>query len=219
MTKPLTITKLGEKLHIEGYPDAVAVKRIDDVIARQLQAITLHHFDLDFCRKSLDELARLDRGLQPLLAEALWVSSIARYFKCFGENKARTQLGPKKILKLQPGAEKVFGYFHHLRDKHIIHDENPYSQAFTAVVLNPKGAQWKVADIVSLAMSAFTVDDDHLRSFSQLVDVTLAWVSAKRDELHNILGKEYEKWKYDDLLALPNISYTTPTSDKVGIRR
>lgn len=219
MIKQLTITKLGDKLHIEGYPDAVALKQIDDVIARQLRAIALHRFDLNFCRESLADLTRLDRGAQPLLAEALWVSSIARYFKCFGKNKARTQLTPKKVLKEHPGAEKVFAYFQDLRDKHIIHDENPYSQAFTALVLNAQGAKFKVADIISLAMNALTVDDDHLRSFSQLVEVTLAWVDAKRNALHNILGKEYEQWKYEDLLALPDISYTTPTSDKVGITR
>jgi hypothetical protein len=159
MVKPLTITKQGDKLHIEGYPDAVAMKRIDDPIAKQLQAMVLHHFDLNFCRGALAEIAGLDRSTQRLLAEALWVSCIARYFKCFGDNKARTQLSERKILKDHTGADRVFAYFRDLRDKHIIHDENPYSQAFTGVALNPRDAKFKVADIVSLAMNAFTVDD------------------------------------------------------------
>jgi hypothetical protein len=219
MVKPLTLTKLGDKLHIEGYPDAVAVKQIGDPIARQLQGIALHRFDLGYCRAALAELARLDRSTQPLLAEALWVSSIARYFKCFGTNKARTQLSSQKVLKDHPGADKVFAYFRELRDKHIIHDENPYSQAFAGVALNAKDAEFKVADIISLAVNAFTVDDDHLRSFSQLAEVTLAWVDVKREELHTRLGKQYEQWRYEDLLALPDISYTAPTSDKVGTTR
>src|SRR6476660_3379814 len=121
MVKPLKIARLGDKLHIEGYPNAVGAKRIDDPIARQLQAVALHHFDLSYCCAALAELGRLDRAVQPLLAEALWVSAIARYFKCFGANNARTQLSPRKIFKNQPGGEEVFGYFHDLRDKHIIH--------------------------------------------------------------------------------------------------
>ncbi len=68
------------------------MKRIDDPIAKQLQAMTLHHIDLSFCRGTLAEIVGLDRSTQPLLAEALWVSCIARYFKCFGDNKTRTQL-------------------------------------------------------------------------------------------------------------------------------
>ncbi|MBX9961833.1 MAG: hypothetical protein K2Y35_02170 [Burkholderiales bacterium] len=219
MAKPLTITKIGDKLDIEGYPNAVAVKRIDDPIARQLQGIALHHFDLSYCRAALAELTHLDRSIQPLLAEALWVSTIARYFKCFGRNKSRTQLSPEKILKNHPGAEEVFGYFRDLRDKHIIHDENPYSQAFTGIALNVKDAEYKIADVFSLAMNAFTVDDDHLRSFTQLTAVTLAWVDAKRDELHNLLGKQYEQWEYEVLLALPDIAFTVPTSDKVDSKR
>lgn len=219
MVKPLIVTVTDGRFHIENYPDAVALKRIDTPIARQLQAMTLHQFDLSFCRNALVEIARLDREENVLTAEGLWVAALARYFKCFGKNKSRSQLSAQKILRSHPGAEAVFTYFQDLRDKHIIHDENPFTQAFTGVAVNSKEAQYKVADIISLAFNAFTVDDAHLIQFTQLIDITLAWVNAKRNELHNILGHEYEQWPHQDLLTLPDIQYTVPTADVVGVKR
>jgi len=219
MLKNLRFTKEGGRLHIEDYPDAVALKRIDDPAARQLQAMTLHHADLSFCQQALAEVARLDRSQQTLLAEGLWIAAIARFFKCFGKNKARTQLSAKKILRDFVGAGAVFAYFEALRNKHIIHDENPYSQAFTGVALNAREAEYKVADIIAMAFNAFTVDDDHLVQFRQLVDVTLLWVAAEREELHNLLGKAYEQTLYDELLALPDITFTVPGSKQVDKHR
>jgi hypothetical protein len=219
MLKNLRFTTEGGRLHIQDYPDAVALKQIDDRVARRLQAMTLHQADLSFCQQALAEIERLDHSQQTLLAEALWISSIARYFKCFGKNKARTQLSPKKILRDLPGAESVFDYFEDLRNKHIIHDENPYSQAFTGIVLNGREAKYKVADIVAIAFSAFTVNDDHLLQLRQLVDVTSAWVTAKREELHTLLGKTYEQKSYDELLALPEITFSAPDSGQVDKQR
>jgi hypothetical protein len=219
MVKPVRVEIRGDQLHIEGYPDAVAFKKIDDPIARQLQAITLHFNDLLFCHDALVELARLDRAKQKLLVKALLIASIARYFKCFARNKSRTQLSSKKVLKNHKDSEKGFAYFQALRDKHIIHDENPYSQALTGVVLNPREAHFKVANVVSTAITVLTLDDDHLKQFSQLVEVTFAWVNSKRDELHKRLGETYEHMEYEDLLALPDIKYVVPSSKEVSVKR
>jgi hypothetical protein len=213
------ITRLGDGIHIEGYPNAVGVRRIKDRHAQQLQALVLHRSDLNYCREALTALAGLDRSAQPLLAEALWLSAIARYFKCFGNSGARTQLSRKRVLKDHPGADEVFAYFRKLRDKHLIHDENPYSQSFCGVVLNARAAESKVADIIAMTMNPGPVDDDNIGSFSQLVGLALAWVEAKHDELHTHIRQMYEAWTYEDLLALPMISYTVPTSDEVGVAR
>lgn len=218
MVKPLQIVKHGDKLHVEGYPDAVALKRIDHPIACELQAIALHYDDLSFCRAVLAQIDQLDRVKELLLVEALWVASVSRYFKCFGNSKSRTQLSSKEVLKAHPGAIDVFNYFKQLRNKHVIHDENAYSQSFAGIVLNSKQAQSKVADVISVAMNAF-LDDKHFVQFSQLVEVSLEWVTAKRDELHGRLWRIYEQWKYDDLLALPEIRCTVPLVKEVNVKR
>jgi len=219
MVKLLRIEKRSDQLHIDGYPDAVALKQIGGQVVSELKMVTLHHSDLSFCQEALAEISRLDSEKQRLLTDALWIASIARYFKCFGKSKSRTHLSSKEVLKGHVGAEDVFSYFKALRDKHIIHDENPYSQAFVGVALNRRETRFKIADIISVAINAFTVDDDHFVQFSKLVGVTLAWVKDKRDELHNRLGKMYEQWNYEDLLGLPDIKYTAPTSKEVRIKR
>lgn len=218
MAKYLDISQRDSQLHIEGYPDAVALKRIDTPVARQLQATTLHLSDLLFCEAALKELNQLvsRHGVTP---EALWVAAIARYFKCFGNSGARAQLSAKKILKSHPGAEVVFIYFKDLRDKHLIHDESALTQGFTGVAVNGIGAKYQVADIIAMSFNAFTIDDAHLTQFSQLVNITLDWLRKKQKNLHNLLGAEYEKWARDDLLALPDITYTVPGSEAVRTKR
>lgn len=219
MVKQLDFTVTEGRFHIEGYPDAIALKRIDTPIARQLQSLILNAHDLEFCRDALAEIGRLSHDENRLAVDGMWVAVIARYFKCFGRNKSRSQLSAKKILRSHTGAETVFTYFQALRDKHIIHDENSLSQAFTGVALNHRAAPFKVADIIALAFNAVTIDQAHYTQISQLVAITLAWVYAKVDELHNQLGREYEQWSHDDLLALPDIQYTAPTSDVAGEKR
>jgi hypothetical protein len=215
MLNSLNLSVRENKFHIEGYPNAVAIKRLDDTDARILQAIVLHHFDLSFCNQALADLRHPSKSIPTLHAEALWISAIARYFKCFGRNNARSHLSAKEVLKGHPGAEGVFRYFKALRDKHIVHDENPYSEAFTGVAINRKGERRKVADIIALAINAFTVDDAHLASFSPLVSVSLKWVADKQDELHKKLAQTWEKRGYEQLMALPDVCYTAPTGDKV----
>ena len=219
MREPLGISRRGGALHVEGYPDAVALKRIDDPIARQLKAIVLHCSDLRFCCDALAALTSLDRTSESLFAEALWVASIARYFKCFGANKSRMPLVPTKIFAGEVGALEVFQYFRHLRDKHVIHDENAYSQSFTAVALNAQDARFKVADVISMVITASTIDDRHIESLSHLAGHTFSWVEQKRDELHFRLGSRYEGESYAKLSSLPDVKYETPTAEKVSTGR
>lgn len=219
MIKPLSISLTNNNIHTNDYPDALAVKQIDTPVTRQLQAITLHQFDLTFCSQALAEIAGLNQIKDKVIIEGLWISAITRYFKCFTSSESRSQLSAGKVLKTHTNANLVFEYFNDLRNKHIIHDENPFTQAFTGVVINDLAAQHKVADIISLAFNAFTVDDTHLAQLTQLVEITLKWVNEKRDELHNIIGREYEQWSHHELLVLPNIKYTAPSSDVVGVKR
>ena len=70
-----------------------------------------------------------------------------------------------------------------------------------------------------MAINAFTADESHLQSFSQLVQFTLEWVEQKRDELHNLLGAKYERENYEALMCLPNIEYRAPTANEIALAR
>jgi hypothetical protein len=220
MVKPLRYSGPRDTLHIE-HPNVVALKRIDEPIARQLQALALHHYDLGFSHDALGEIAKLDRSQrrERFLAEALWISSMARYFKCFGGNQSRISLSATKVLKGHEDAKHVFRYFQALRDKHIIHDENPFSQAFAGVALGHRDAKPKVEGVLSMAFNKLTMDDEELRKFSDLLRLTIAWVDARRHELSDTLAQKYEQWTYDDLMALPDIPFTVPSSDQVAVKR
>ncbi len=113
----------------------------------------------------------------------------------------------------------AFEYFQHLRDKHVVHDENAYSQSLSAVALNARQAAFKVADVISMSITASTIDEQHIRSMLQLVNHTFGWVERKRDELHNMLGSRYESLSYDELLNLPNVTYTNPTASSISVPR
>jgi hypothetical protein len=44
----------------------------------------------------------------------------------------------------------------------------------------------------------------------RLVRFALNWITIKRDELHNLLGKKYEQIPYEELLSLPDVMYQAP---------
>lgn len=217
--KRLSMTQHGKKFHVEGYPDSVALKRIDDSDARELQALTLHQSDMNFCRAAMEQLEKSRKSDEGVIAQALWLVCVACFFKCFGSSKSRTSLSANEVLKNHTGAMQVFDYFKALRDKHVIHDENAYCQAFTAVALNAENASSKVADVIAIATNASTIDDAHVTQFKQLVETTNAWVSERREALHQSLAQKYEQWAYKDLLALPDIQYTAPTASSVRTKR
>jgi hypothetical protein len=207
-------------LHLGMYPDAVAFKKLDGPMARQLRAIALHRTDLLFCQQAVEKL--LEASLQPLVEvvhHALWIAAIAQYFKCFGSSKSRGQLSAAKVFKSHPQALPVFQYFQALRDKHIVHDENAYSMSFVGFALNPRADQTKIAGVVSLALNADSSDDSHVRSFSELVRATLDWVEAKREELQSMLASEYEAMSYPQLEAMPEVSFKAPDAAQIAIPR
>lgn len=93
------------------------------------------------------------------------------------------------------------------------------SQAFVGIVINPKSAEFKIADAISMAFSTAYMDQDHLQQLYQLLHMALAWVSNRREELHQMIVQEYEKMHHSDLLKLPDVQYTVPKVETVKDRR
>jgi hypothetical protein len=215
MLKFLSSTREGGILRIEGYPSAIALKRIEGKHVLRLHAMTLHHGDLFRCSEALKVLSADTNAEHSVTRDCIWIAAIALYFKCFGGSKARGQLDARGVFKTQPGALPVFQYFDSLRNKHVLHDENAYTQSLVGIVINPTGSEYKVADVISMGINAVTVDQAHVSSFSELVRATLDWVIVERDKLHTALAAEYESRSRDALLALPNVTFTAPTVEQV----
>lgn len=218
---PLKLSGSEDGFKIEGYAGAVALKELQCLIAKQLKSMVLHQADLEFCKNALSIIKDLrQHDNQNFLIEGLWLSSITKFMKCFGKNNSRYDLKKKEIFSSHNGALDAFNFFNFLRDKHVAHDENSYSQAKIGLFINPEDNPQKVNDIISLAFTANTSDEAHAFPFSQLVDISLDWVRAETDKIHDKLKEEYDLLSYQKLLELPDLSgYQSPLSKDVHLPR
>ena len=72
------ITKTSEGFHIEGFPDAVKVIRLDGPKAQRLADLALHKADLEFALDCLEQINKVPE--QPyVLRQALWRSAVVHY--------------------------------------------------------------------------------------------------------------------------------------------
>jgi hypothetical protein len=215
--KNLRYTKVGDQIHIEDYPDAVALVEIDDPRVPLLQSLSLHRVDLTFADAALGYIR--EQATDDPLREILWYSAVARYFKCFQESKSRRKLEPAKVFSSEPTANETFQYFKALRNKHLLHDENAYSQCLIGAVINSPDAQRKIGDIVSIAVNAHTADQSHYESFFPLVHFTYQWVLAKTEELHVEIAQTLEAVPYEKLVSRRPLSFTMPPAGDISKRR
>jgi hypothetical protein len=170
-----TMKQTTNGLHVEGFPDAEKLIKIKGKEARRLADLALHKADLDFAHQSLEGLNLVPSELW-VLRQALWRSAIIHYIKCFGSSEARFQLSAAKIYNGNKLALDAFAYFKDIRRKHIVHDENSYSQSIPSAVLNKKESYHKIEKIICLSIIADTLDKDSYSNFSLLISDATKWV-------------------------------------------
>lgn len=208
----IPLTQDGDKLRIDGFPNAAAVVRIVEVESRRVADLRMHEVDLQFALDCLDCI-----NPQPLEAviirEALWRSAITHFCKCFGKNNARSfRLLPADIYKTDPeGALDAFNCFKALRDKHVVHDENSFSQATIGAILSNASTTYKVEQIVCLVGNKPTLEEGLYSNLKLLVEEALAWVRTEFHACCDQLRVELEKLDRDVLFAKPSLEYVPPT--------
>jgi hypothetical protein len=213
------ISQKDTHLHIEGFPDAVKVISIDGPYANRLSDLALHKADLDFADECLDAI-NLTPEDPSIIREALWRSSIIHFLKCFGDAGARFQLSPEKILKGEPlEAVTAFNYFKNLRNRHLVHDENSYSQSFPGAILNKRDKDYKIEKIVCLASRAVTLDQGNFGNLKLLIQKTRSWVVVEFDNICEYVTKELESQSYETLLTRDSIDFRVPVVDEIGKNR
>ena len=212
------VSKTDSGLHIEGFPDAVKVVRIDHPRAKRLADFALHKSDLEFAAECLDTINQVSD--KPwVLRQALWRSAIVHFMKCFGDSGARSQLSVEKIYKKAPPALTAFAYFKDLRNKHVIHDENSYAQSIPGAALNNGTKSFKIEKILCLSVVGETLEQDNYNNLHLLVQTAKAWVVAEFDVLCAAITKDLEVVSHERLLARESISFRVPTLDDIGKRR
>lgn len=213
------VTRVDEGLHIEGFPDAVKLIALNDSKAHRIADLLLHRHDLEFADACLEAINTVPAD-PPTVREALWRCAVVHCSKCFGSSAARFQLSRKKIYKDEPPeAREVFEYFQHLRDKHIIHDENAYAQSIPGAVLNRGDKAYKIEKILCFGAHGNTLEQGNYSNLKLLIEKALAWVVSEFDTCCEFVTKDLEGIPYDELLKRPDMTYRVPGMEKIGANR
>lgn len=213
----LRVTQTVEGLRIEGFPDAAGVISIDGDRAARLSGLALHRSDLQFADEVLKALNSID--VSPLAQQALWVSALVHYFKCFGSG-VRARLSPEVIYKSSPPeALEAFSYLKALRDKHFVHDINPYTQCLPGAIISSPEKPYKVEKVVCFSAQAESLESGNFFNLVLLIQNALAWVAAETDKLCDEITKDLEALTREELLARPRLSYSVPAPKDANKRR
>lgn len=213
------IKHVDGNLHVEGFPDAVKLIKLDDPKAQRIADLLLHRHDLEFANSCLEAINTVPVD-PPAVREALWRCAIIHFAKCFGNSAARFQLSCEKIYRGEPSeAKQAFQYFQHLRDKHVVHDENSYAQSIPGAVVNRGDKLYKIEKILCFVAHGNTLEQDNYNNLKLLIQKALTWVVAEFDTCCDIVTKELEAIPYDELLKRLDVTYRVPSVEEIGGNR
>lgn len=206
----------GTGFQVDGFPEAVALVKVDGPKARRLSHLALHRTDLLFARECLSNLAT---GQPEPIRSALWITALVHYFKCFGQSNARGSLDQTKVYAHNAIALESFAFFKNMRDKHYVHDANPFSQAVTGAVVNGPSEPHTIAKIVTFSARDDILDQAPFTNLRLLIEGAEARVAQQYDELCDALTKELEQRPRGDVLALPQMEYSKADPSRAGTDR
>jgi hypothetical protein len=200
----------GRQLSIEGFPNATQVVAVAGPLAERASHLALHASDVRFAKEIIATLAN-GSPVSDVTGEALWRTAIVQFTKCFKGSNARSRLEPRPIFGAgESQSSQNFRWFMDLRDKHIAHDDNSYSQAQTVALLNDGTKDIKVEAILNLTQRFSVLSQANIDNLRELVDKTLAWVLAEVGGVRNQIQSELEARSYAELSALSPSSFTAP---------
>jgi hypothetical protein len=205
----IELRKTDRTVEILGFPEAVKAIRLTDAKSRRLADLFLHKGDLEFAAECLRLINEVPPE-PPVVREALWRAAVIHYMKCFGGSESRGRLNEKTLYRGQPAeALECFQFFESLRNKHFVHDDNPYTDCVPTAVLNKSDAPHKIAKIVCIALRATTLTQEHYSNLSLLINVAHTSVTRQFDELANSITRDLEPQDYETLAARDSANLAT----------
>jgi len=209
MVESIGIKLVDGALHIEGFPDAVKAIQLSSAKAKRLADLALHRSDLSFALQSLEALN--SGTVSDHVRESLWRSAIVHLYKCFQDSASRSSLAAAAVYSSAPPEAMLnFVHFRHLRNKHLVHDENSYAQCLPAAILNDGTKDHKIERILASTVLAGTLGQDEYSNVHRLIDRAIDWVDRAFDALCAELTAELESIAYADLLVMPDLTVDTP---------
>ena len=102
----------------------------------------------------------------------------------------------------------MFDKYFALYEKHRDRTENPYTNAFVGVVVNPAGSETGIADVISAAVRTVPLDKKHIAALGKLASVTASRIEEQRGLLRQKLLDKYGAKDAKALAALAPFSFT-----------
>ena len=204
---------------LSGFPKGVQVIEVISSDARWLADLALHRSDLLFAETSLKAISD-SPSLPDDVLQSLWRSAIAHVYKCFGSSKSRSRLDPDRVLAAA-SHEKLenFKYYKAQRNKHMIHDENSYSQVSIIAVLNDGSHDKKTEGIRAMTLRFSDLNAQAHFNFSALLRWIQDWTAREVDEVTERIRVALEAKPMDALKRMPAPKHRAPTVEDASKAR
>jgi hypothetical protein len=204
-------------IHLNGYPTAERVIRLTGKRATRFAHLALHLHDLQFAGECLEQL-RSETHFPDIAREALWRSAVVHYLKCFSDSAARFSLDSTIIFD-RGIPQQVHQYFRDLRNKHLVHDDNPYLQALPAGIIGRLGDTPKVQEVIVLSMRSDTLTPENLGNLDLLLNTAHHWVQVAFDKAQASARNELEQVDHAELLMREQANVRVPTVEDLSTSR
>ncbi len=210
--EPIAIKLLNGNFHIDGYPYATSLKKIPPTpFGSHLADLRLHQLDMIFCKNAFQKFGTLLSSTDySLELDIYWIAILTKFYSCFKKSKARTALKKQDVFKNDMNALQAFNSLEAMRDKHIVHDENPLNTSISCVVL---GDCNKIIDVFSLMMKAHHPDNGTAQNLYNLIDHTIKYVNFEIDKCIKECFKWLENLSPSVLEKMSNVETTWSGTD------
>ncbi len=185
--------------------------------ARTLEEFSLHGHDLTASLQLLEALN--NKSLSSEVRKGLWYHAITIFYKCFKHSDARRRLWPQVVFAKRPDLMPAYNFFLNLRDRHIVHDDNPYIKAYVGVIVNKDNNSYTVEEIVNHVAIFDILDESRWRIFYELANYAAEWTEKEKTRLKNLLQIECEKKTSEEFDSLKELAITIPTLNQVSMKK
>ena len=198
----------NDEIHIDDYPDALKVIRLNfNLKIKRLASLVLNLYDL---RRAKQALSDINQVSNEFLRNALWDYAMIIFIKCFDNAISRNNLNYKKVYAGDELGKEVFRYFLNLRNKHIVHDENSFSECLIGAIIANEKKQYKIEKVICIPLEAQTPEQVNYSNLMLLIDKAINYIEIEYDKLAKSISDELEKEKIEALMAMEQLRYIVP---------
>lgn len=188
------------------YPTASTFIELSGPKIEMYGHLALHHRDLEFAKDCFSAFLKIPRtDDSEFIREVFWKSAVITFVKCFGQNDSRSTLKWDAIY-IDPKDQEEYRFFITLRNKHIAHDSNPFSDFRAVAAINPEGMVDSVAAIdCARFISAVHNQSEKVEALARLIDLAIKHVAARARAVNREIKAECKRMSRDQLLSYPAV--------------